>query len=210
MSATVDIEYVNDFTVKQKPIYEAISRLFDVILSFVSLVIALPFILLTAIAIKTEDGGPVMYSQERVGKNGKVFIIYKMRSMCINADNIGSSETDIDDQRITKVGRFIRKTRIDELPQLANILLGHMKIIGPRPLVAEQIDEFSQENPEFVNRLVVKPGLTGLAQVNGGNDMGPVEKLQYDLGYIRNRGFVIDLKIIVKTVLVVLTGDGAR
>lgn len=205
-----EIEYYNNFTVKSKPIYESLSRLFDIVASFAVLLIGLPFVLLTAFAIKIEDRGPVMYVQNRTGKDGKEFKIYKVRSMCVNADKVGSSETDVDDERITKVGKFARKTRIDEIPQLLNILKGDMKIIGPRPLVPDQIQEFTHENPEFINRLIIKPGLTGLAQVNGGNDMGPEEKLQYDLGYIKHRGLIIDFKILIKTVLVVLTGDGAR
>ena len=200
-----------ELRVKRKPVYDVVSRLFDILLSFISLIIALPIVLIVAIAIKLEDGGPVLYSQIRMGKNGKKFTVYKMRSMRVDgAENRSLSETAINDSRITKVGKFIRVMRIDEIPQLINILVGQMKLIGPRPLVPEQIEEYSKELPEFINRLAVKPGLTGLAQVSGGNDLLPDEKLTLDVEYIEKRGFSLDLKIILKTVGVVLSGDGAR
>ena len=199
-----------ELKVKNKPVYNAISRLFDILLSLVSLVIALPILLIAAIAIKLEDGGPVLYSQTRLGKDSKTFTIYKMRSMRIDAEANGAQWAQAEDDRITKVGKVIRKTRIDEIPQLYNILAGHMKIIGPRPERPELAEEFYIDLPEFVNRLAVKPGLTGLAQISGGYDLTPAEKLVLDVEYIENRGFLLDLKIILKTIGVVFSGDGAR
>ena len=199
-----------DLKVKDKPVYDAISRLFDIFATLVSLVVGLPIVLIAAIAIKIEDGGPVLYSQARLGKGGKVFTIYKMRSMRVDAEVNGAQWTDTDDDRITRVGRFIRKTRIDEIPQLYNILVGHMKIIGPRPERPKLAEEFCVDLPEFVNRLAVRPGLTGLAQVNGGYDLTPAEKLKWDVEYIRRRGLFLDLIILLKTIAVVFTGNGAR
>jgi len=206
----MEMESVCEVQVKKRPIYEVTSRLFDIVLSLVSLVIAFPIVLIVAIAIKIEDGGSAFYTQERLGKDGKVFTIYKMRSMKVNAEANGAQWADAFDDRITKVGKFIRKTRIDEIPQLCNILMGDMKIIGPRPERPELAEEFYVDLPEFVNRLSVKPGLTGLAQVSGGYDLTPAEKLILDVEYIERRSWALDLKIIVKTVGVVLSGDGAR
>lgn len=206
----VGVDSVDRFKVKHKPVYSVISRLFDILSSLVSLVIGLPIVLVAAIAIKIEDGGPVLYSQVRLGKSGRVFTIYKMRSMRVDAEVNGARWAEIEDERITKVGKFIRKMRIDEIPQLYNVLVGHMKIIGPRPERPELAEEFYEKLPEFANRLVVKPGLTGWAQVSGGYDLSPVEKLVLDIEYIENRGFWLDLKILMKTIWVVFSGNGAR
>ena len=201
---------VHELKLKNRPIYDIVSRLFDIILSFVSLVIALPIMLIAAIAIKLEDGGPVLYSQTRLGKNSQTFTIYKMRSMRIDAEANGAQWAQAQDDRITKVGKFIRKARIDEIPQLYNILIGHMKIIGPRPERPELAEAFYVDLPEFASRLAVKPGLTGLAQVSGGYDLTPAQKLVFDVAYIKHRGFWLDLKIIVKTVGIIFSGEGAR
>jgi len=204
----MDLSY--EFKMKDKPLYDAISRLFDIVMSLVGLVVGVPIILLAAIAIKIEDGGPVLYSQERLGKNNRVFTIYKMRSMRVDAEVNGMQWADAEDDRVTNVGRFMRKARIDEIPQLFNILVGHMKIIGPRPERPELAEEFYVDLPEFADRLAVVPGLTGLAQVSGGYDLTPAEKLILDVEYIENRGLVMDLQILFRTVWVVLSGDGAR
>ena len=196
--------------IKEKFVYDVISGLIDKIMVLVSLVVVLPLALLVAIAIKLEDGGSILYSQTRLGKNGNTFTIYKFRSMRVDAEINGAQWARGEDDRVTKTGKFIRKTRLDEIPQLYNILVGHMKIIGPRPERPELAEEFYRELPEFVNRLAVKPGLTGLAQINGGYDLTPAEKLVFDIEYIENRGLLLDLKIILKTIAVVFTGDGAR
>lgn len=196
--------------VKQMLSYDIITGLLDKLISLISLIITLPIMFLVALLIKLEDGGSVFYSQKRLGKDGTIFVIYKFRSMRMDAEKNGIQWANREDERVTKTGRFIRKTRLDELPQLYNILVGHMKLIGPRPERPELAEEFYEELPEFVNRLAIKPGLTGLAQVNGGYDITPAEKLVFDIEYIKKRGFMLDLKIIFKTVGVVLSGDGAR
>ena len=195
---------------EEKWLYEMITGLLDRLMAFIFLIATLPILITFAALIKIEDGGPIFYFQNRIGKDGRSFVVYKMRSMCVDSTGNGSVETEVNDPRITKVGKVIRLTRIDEIPQLLNILLGNMKLIGPRPLVLEQVIEYSDELPDFMNRLAVKPGVTGWAQVNGGNEVTPEEKLRLDLEYIENRGFSMYIGIIFKTIWVVLTGDGAR
>jgi len=208
--AVINTDEVCEFKINSKPVYDAISRLLDIFLLLVSLVIGLPLFLVAAIAIKIEDGGPVLYRQTRLGKDGKTFTIYKMRSMGIDAEADGARWAQAEDNRVTKTGKLLRITRIDEIPQLYNILIGQMKIIGPRAERPELAEEFYEELPEFAHRLAVKPGLTGLAQVSGGYNLTPAEKLVLDIEYIENRGFLLDLKIIFKTIKVILNGDGAR
>lgn len=202
----------NQYTVEvhEKVLYKTFSRLFDVFVSLIGLIVTLPVIIIFAFLIKIEDNGPAFYKQERLGKDEKRFWVYKLRSMRMDAEKYGMQWTDKDDPRITKVGGFIRKTRIDELPQLINILNGDMKLIGPRPERPELTEEFDQDIPGFKSRLVVKPGLTGWAQVNGGYEVTPKEKLELDIYYIRNKNIWMDIKIILMTIRVVITGDGAR
>ncbi|WP_101773104.1 sugar transferase [Peptostreptococcus faecalis] len=190
--------------------FELYQRIFDIILSSVALIIGVPIILIFGLLIKIEDNGPITYKQERLGRNGKEFYVYKLRSMRTDAEKFGAQWAEKDDPRITKVGKFIRKTRIDEIPQLWNILKGDMGIIGPRPERSIFTKEFEEIYPCFVNRLAIKPGLTGWAQVNGGYEMDPGEKLEYDLYYIKNRSIMLDVKIVFMTVKVVFTGEGAR
>lgn len=198
-------------TVKKSILYNFYQRSLDIISSIIGLIIGIPLIIIFGIAIKLEDKGPIFYKQERLGKCEKRFFVYKLRSMKTDAEKIGGAQwAEKDDPRITKIGRFIRKTRIDELPQLVNILKGDMSLIGPRPERPELTYEFEQDIPGFIDRLLVKPGLTGWAQVNGGYDITPAEKLVLDLEYINNRSIMLDMKIILKTAKVVLTGDGAR
>jgi lipopolysaccharide/colanic/teichoic acid biosynthesis glycosyltransferase len=182
----------------------------DLVLASAGLVLALPLIVAFAILIAIETPGSPFYIQERVGKNGRHFTIIKLRSMRSNAELAGAKWAEINDPRITKVGAFIRKTRIDELPQLLSVLKGDMSLIGPRPERPVFTRQFSKEIRGFEKRLVVKPGLTGLAQVNGGYNISPQEKLKYDLEYIQNLTFALELKILLKTCKVVLTGEGAR
>ncbi len=191
-----------------KKSYNIFSLFIDLFLSVFGIVITLPIIIITAILIKLEDKGPVFYSQIRSGKDGKEFNIYKLRSMKVNSGMIMWAKKD--DDRITKVGRFIRRTRIDELPQFFNILKRDMSLIGPRPEIVELTYEFDKEIEGFINRLRVRPGITGWAQVNGGYDLSPREKLEYDMYYINNRSVKLDLLIIFKTFKVILNGKGAR
>ncbi|MBN8048527.1 sugar transferase [Paraclostridium bifermentans] len=195
----------------KKWLYEIYKRVLDIISSLLGLIIGLPIMMIVAILIKIEDKGPIFYTQERLGKDEKKFLVYKMRSMRIDAEKHGGAQwAQKDDPRITKIGKFIRKTRIDEIPQLFNILKGDMSLIGPRPERPELTYKFNKEIPGFIDRLCIKPGLTGLAQVNGGYDISPKDKLKWDMIYIKNRSMSIDIKIILKTIGVVFTGDGAR
>ena len=168
------------------------------------------FILIFAVIIKLETPGPAFFLQERVGLHGKYFKVIKLRSMGVNAEKNGAQWATKNDPRVTKVGAFIRKTRIDELPQLFNVLKGDMSLIGPRPERPMFTAQFNEEIPGFIDRLQVKPGITGWAQVNGGYDITPREKLELDRYYINNMSFWLDLKIILKTIKVCITGDGAR
>lgn len=176
-------------------------RTLDIILSVLLLIAASPFMLLTALAIKLYDHGPVFYSQVRCTKGGKEFAIYKFRSMIVDAEKKGGVQLAKEhDERITPVGRVIRTARIDELPQLFNILKGDMSFVGPRPERPELIKEYSQEMPEFVFRMRVKAGLTGYAQVYGKYNTTPYDKLKLDLFYIENYSFWTDMKLILMTV----------
>ena len=172
--------------------------------------LAVPICILACIAIYIELRVNPIYTQKRVGLNGRVFKIYKLRSMYIDAEKDGPKWASENDERITKVGRIIRKTRIDELPQLVNILKRDMSFIGPRPERPELIEEFLKNIPDFNDRLLVKPGITGWAQVNGGYSLTPKEKLEFDKYYIQNRGFKLDSLILLKTIIVIFTRHGAR
>ncbi|MCC0635117.1 MULTISPECIES: sugar transferase [unclassified Clostridioides] len=196
--------------VKGTVLFDLYQRVVDLVLSILGLVVGLPLIAIFGILIKIEDKGPITYKQERLGKCGRRFYIYKLRSMRTDAEKFGAQWAEKDDPRITKVGKFIRKTRIDEIPQLFNILKGDMGLIGPRPERPNFTVQFNEEIPGFINRLAIKPGLTGWAQVNGGYEITPEEKLKEDIYYIKNRSILLDFKILFKTVKVVLTGDGAR
>jgi exopolysaccharide biosynthesis polyprenyl glycosylphosphotransferase len=187
-----------------------IKRLIDIIFSLIVLVISAPLILFTMLAIKIESPGPTLFFQERVGLNGEIFKIIKLRSMRIDAEKNGPQWAQKDDPRVTKIGAFIRKTRIDELPQLINVLRGEMSVVGPRPERPIFVEKFNKEIKGFENRLLVKPGLTGWAQVNGGYDISAEDKLVYDLFYIQNLSILLDIKIMLYTIKVVITGEGAR
>ena len=190
--------------------YRIIKRLIDFFLSIVLLIPAIPICLIGAILIMLETKENPLYTQERVGLNGEKFTIYKLRSMYSDAEKDGHKWAEKEDSRITKVGSIIRKTRIDELPQLINIIRGEMAIIGPRPERPEFIEEFLKEIPDFNDRLAVKPGITGWAQVNGGYELSPKEKLKYDQYYIEHENFKLDVLILFKTIKVVFTGEGSR
>lgn len=201
----------SNIQIKEKVFYDMYLRILDIISSTIGLILGVPLIFIFGIVIKIEDRGPIFYKQERLGKNERVFYVYKLRSMKVDAEKNGGAQwAKKNDPRITKVGTFIRKTRIDEIPQLINILKGDMSLIGPRPERPELTYKFEKEIPGFVKRLSVKPGLTGLAQVNGGYDISPKEKLYWDIQYMQNRSMLMDIKIIIKTIKVVITGEGAR
>ena len=185
-----------------RPEYSLGKRLFDLMVSAVALVVLSPILLITALAVKLSDGGPVLYRQTRLTKDGKTFSLLKFRSMRVDAeaDGVARLSTGAQDSRVTAVGRVLRKYRIDELPQLLNILAGDLSIVGPRPERPEIAAEYEQTLPEFRLRLQAKAGLTGYAQVYGKYNTDPYHKLQLDLMYIANPGFLEDLRICFATV----------
>lgn len=188
-----------------------IKRTFDIVLSAFALLFTSPILLLVAIAIKCEDGGPVFYRQDRVTTNGKVFSILKFRSMIVDAEKDGKSQPAVDhDPRITKVGRIIRASRIDELPQIINILKGDMSIVGPRPERVEHVEEYGKDIPEFAFRLKVKGGLTGYAQVYGKYNTSPYDKLRLDMMYIENYSLMLDIKLILMTIRIMLKKESTE
>lgn len=193
-----------------KLFYETIKRNLDILLSLIGIIFSLPFIIIFSIAIKIESKGPFLYKQVRVGLNGNNFTIYKLRTMYISAEKEGVKLAKNNDPRITKIGKLLRRTKLDELPQLINILKGEMSIVGPRPERPYFLNIYTKGIPRFKNRLIVKPGLTGYAQINGSYDIKPKDKLNMDLFYIENRSVLLDLKIIFKTTSVIINGKGFR
>lgn len=191
-----------------------VKRSFDLLAASVLLLLAMPVMLLTMLAILLEDGAPVFYRQERVGQAGRVFKVIKFRSMRRDAERDGKPRwAAADDDRVTRVGRLIRRLRIDELPQLFNVLSGQMSLVGPRPERPFFVDQLTRDIPFYAVRHSVKPGLTGWAQVRyqyGASVDDAVNKLQYDLYYVKNHSLVLDTLILVETVRVVLTGEGAH
>lgn len=194
------------------PEYRFFKRLFDIVLSGIALIVMSPFMLVTAIAIKATDGGPVFYKQCRLTKDGKTFNVLKFRSMRIDAekDGVARLSTGDRDDRITPVGKIIRKVRIDELPQLINILMGDMTIVGPRPERPEIAAQYMKELPEFALRLQVKAGLTGYAQVYGKYNTTPYDKLQMDLMYIAHPSILEDLRICFATVKILFVPESTE
>jgi len=190
--------------------YCVLKRAFDIAAALIGGVVLLVPMLLIALIIKLESPGPVLYKQERLGLNRKPFVILKFRSMCLEAEENGPQWAEENDRRATKVGHILRKARLDELPQLWNILRGDMSLVGPRPERAYFYDIFETYIPNFGKRMLVTPGLTGWAQVNGGYDLAAEEKIIFDLEYIRNRSLKMDLLCIFKTVKLVFTHKGAR
>ena len=186
-------------------------RLIDIICSLLLLLIASPFMLITAIAIKCYDGGPVLYKQVRCTRGAKEFMIMKFRSMRVDAEKDGVARLAAkNDSRITPVGRFIRAVRIDELPQLFNILKGDMSFIGPRPERPEIIRQYMEEMPEFAFRMKVKAGLAGYAQVYGKYNTTPYDKLKLDLSYIENYSVWLDLKLMLLTLKILIKPESTE
>jgi sugar transferase (PEP-CTERM system associated) len=191
------------------------SRTMDLLASCGVLALTLPLMLLTLIAIKIEDGwrAPALYSQARVGLDGRIFKVLKFRSMRPDAELAGAQWAQHKDPRVTRVGAIIRKLRIDELPQVINVLRGHMSFVGPRPERPEFVAHLAEKIPYYVQRHCVKPGITGWAQLcypYGSSELDALEKLQYDLYYIKNNSLLFDVAILVQTAEVVLLGKGAR
>ncbi|MBO6195207.1 MAG: sugar transferase [Bacilli bacterium] len=183
--------------------YKYIKRLMDIVLALIGLIFAFIPMIIVAIAIKIESKGPALFKQERTGKDGKVFKLYKFRSMTVDND-VMNFKTE---NKITKVGKFIRKTSLDELPQFFNIIKGDMSFIGPRPWITEYYDNF---NAHQKRRVEVLPGITGLAQATGRNNLNIFEKINYDIEYVDNFSFKMDLKVVLKTIKTVLSKEGAE
>lgn len=191
----------------------SVKRLLDLVLSIVGLLLALPIGIATALAIKLESPGPVFYGQTRVGKDGRVFTVYKFRSMRTDAEKGGPQWAAKNDSRVTRVGQFIRKTRVDEIPQMWNVLKNEMSFVGPRPERPFFVDELRKQIPYYMERLIVKPGLTGWAQINyqyGSSVEDALTKLQYDLWYIKNLSIFVDLLIVLRTIKVIVLRRGAN
>jgi sugar transferase (PEP-CTERM system associated) len=200
-------------TSRRVRLYRYVRRLLDIALSLVGLTVSLPIMALTAIAIKLDSSGPVLYKQRRVGERNRLFTIMKFRSMRVGAEPDGPVWAERDDPRITRVGRIIRKLRIDELPQFINIISGEMTIVGPRPERPEFVEQLEREIPYYSQRHLVKPGLTGWAQIRypyGASIEDAIQKLQYDLYYIKNQSPLLDAITLFETARTVLFGRGAR
>lgn len=217
-TATIDMPKVDvRLGFKKKPVYNFFKRCFDLILSSLAIIVLSPIFLLTTLIVKLQDGGPVFFIQKRVGLNGKKFNMFKFRSMCPDAEQKIADLLDKneatgpmfkikDDPRVTPFGKFIRKTSIDELPQLFNIFAGSMSIVGPRPALPREANLYSKDQKY---RLLVKPGLTCIWQVSGRSNLPFEAQIEMDKEYIRKRNLLMDAILIVKTVPAVIKHDGA-
>ena len=197
------------FRIAREPVFERLKRLSDLSFATLGLALALPLLPFAAAAIWLEDRGPIFFRQSRVGKNRRLFQIVKLRTMRVSPS--GEAYTRVADQRITRVGRFLRNTRLDEVPQLWNVLTGEMSLIGPRAEWVRLVNDYEQQIPCYHFRHLVKPGITGWAQVSyhyGENVEDTLRKLEYDLYYIRYFSFVLDASIILKTIHLMLFGKG--
>jgi lipopolysaccharide/colanic/teichoic acid biosynthesis glycosyltransferase len=183
---------------------DALRRVLDVVGAGVGLVLAGPFLAAAAIAVKLEDGGPVLYRQQRIGQNGEEFDLLKLRTMVVGAEREGAGwAVDQGDPRITHVGRVLRRLSLDEVPQLWNVVHGEMSLVGPRPTLAYQVEQYS---PRQRRRLEVKPGITGWAQVNGRARLRWADRIELDVWYVENRSVWLDLKILARTPVALFTG----
>ena len=204
------IIYISPPHIRKRWVYFAVKRIFDFFFASIGLIVlAIPMAIIALIIVLDSPGAPI-FKQERLGLNGKPFVIYKFRTMHMDAEKNGPRWADREDKRCTQFGVFLRKTRIDELPQLWNILKGDMSFVGPRPERQYFYEQFEKYIVGFSNRLVVVPGLTGYAQVNGGYELKPEEKIVYDMEYIEKRSVLLDLWCIAQTFRVVFSGKGAR
>lgn len=211
------INTMNGNVESKSKIYLIAKRITDIVCSLVGLIILSPILLCTAIAIKIDSKGPILFKQDRVGKDEEIFSMYKFRSMVVNAEELKKSlekENEMSgpmfkikkDPRVTRVGRFIRKTSIDELPQLINVLKGNMSLVGPRPSLPKEVEAFE---PWMKERLTVLPGLTCIWQVSGRNNIPFKEWMELDIKYVRERSYFLDLKLIFKTIFVLFGDDNA-
>ena len=202
---TIDLSNVAN---KASALYSISKRTMEIVSSLVGLILLSPLFLLVAILIKLDSKGPIIFKQIRIGKNSKPFYIYKFRSMKIDAPNLSTEEFINASDFTTKVGKFIRKTSIDELPQLVNILKGDMSIVGPRPVIEREVRLLEIRKECNVDSIL--PGITGLAQINGRDNIDDYEKVKYDFEYLSKRNLVLDIKIIINTVLKVAKSEGIK
>lgn len=186
-------------------VYDAFKRLLDIAASAALLVLLSPLLLLTALLVRVNLGSPVLFAQQRPGRNGRVFTLYKFRTMQAAEGRGDVSAVASDAERLTRFGRFLRSTSLDELPELLNVLLGHMSIVGPRPLLVEYLERY---NSEQARRHEVRPGITGWAQVNGRNAVDWDERFAMDVWYVDNRSLLLDLKIVLMTFAAVVKREG--
>lgn len=186
----------------RKELYSYFRRILDIVFSIIGIILTSPMILIIAIAIKLDSEGPVIFKQDRTGKYGKIFKCWKFRTMTVNNNVRDFSKAD----QHTKVGTFLRKTSLDELPQFFSILMGYMSFIGPRPWIPEYFDNMNEEQK---HRVDITPGLTGLAQAKGRNNISIFDKINYDLEYIDNYGLIEDIKVVLLTIKTVLSKEGA-
>ncbi|MEN8078653.1 exopolysaccharide biosynthesis polyprenyl glycosylphosphotransferase [Clostridioides difficile] len=211
------INTIKDFSSKKAQGYLIAKRITDLLLSSIALIILSPILLIVAIAIKIDSKGPIIFKQDRVGKDGKIFGMYKLRSMVINAEELKSkleNQNEMsgpmfkmkDDPRITRVGKFIRKTSIDELPQLVNVIRGEMSLVGPRPSLPREVEQFK---PWMRERLLVKPGITCFWQVSGRNNIPFEEWMRLDVKYVKEMNYWLDIKLIFKTFFVLFGDENA-
>ena len=211
------INTMNGNVESKSKIYLIAKRITDIVCSLVGLIILSPILLCTAIAIKIDSNGPILFKQDRVGKDEQIFSMYKFRSMVVNAEELKKSlekENEMSgpmfkmkkDPRITRVGRFIRKTSIDELPQLVNVIKGDMSLVGPRPSLPKEVEQFE---PWMKERVTVQPGITCFWQVSGRNNIPFKEWMELDVKYVRERSYLLDLKLIFKTFFVLFGDDNA-
>ncbi|MGC9196979.1 MAG: sugar transferase [Syntrophobacteraceae bacterium] len=221
VATRIPVEHVEDrwlvfadgFNLISRQYVQTLKRIFDFIFAGLLIAFFLPFALLTALAIRIDSPGPVFFKQVRIGRGGKPFTLYKFRSMCTNAEAQGAKWAEANDPRVTRVGRVIRTLRIDELPQIWNVFLGEMSLIGPRPERPEFVEDLDRQIPYYGVRHTVRPGITGWAQIKypyGANVEDALRKLEYDLFYIKNMSVLQDMKILLQTIGVVILGKGAR
>lgn len=211
--------YDNSKRTREKPVYDFIKRLFDIIFSLVAIVLLSPLILILCIAVKATSEGPVFFAHKRVGKGGKTISVYKFRSMVVNAEELIKQFTPEqkaefkknfkldNDPRITKIGNFLRKTSLDELPQLFNILKGDISLIGPRPVTEKETQLYGNYRDMFLS---VRPGLTGYWAASGRSSTSYKRRMAMEIYYVKNRSFVLDIKIFFKTIISVFKGEGAK
>lgn len=181
-----------------------LKRLFDIIFSGVGMVLLSPFLVLISILIKVVMPGPVLFKQIRVGKNKRLFKIFKFRTMKIDKEAENSHDISKDTERLTTLGRFLRRTKIDELPQLVNVFTGDMSLVGPRPTFEEQVRKYDKHQ---MKRLDMRPGMTGLAQINGNTALSWEERIRFDIRYVENFNVMLDIKILLRTIGVVVLGE---